>query len=304
MDLLYKMTRMKNKKFFTLLSLFVTLFLAAQTNANRFFYELTYKPKQKVDSLQKAVAILDISDKKSIYKDYLTVSQDSLIKIEVEKMMKAGMFKDISKSFQQPKFAFKVVKEYPTMKTFYNERMLNSVFGYEEQPNFNWKITNEKQKIGDYETQKATTEFGGRKWTAWFTEAIPFPDGPYKFSGLPGLIVKIEDADKNYSWVLTANKKLKEFEELSYSEKLQAQFGGKNDVNLISREKFETSFENYKKDPLASIRGQIPQDRLSMKMPGSDKTIGEMMNDQEKMLKNFYAATDNTIELPQPKTKK
>jgi GLPGLI family protein len=41
---------------------------------------------------------------------------------------------------------------------------------------FNGKI-HEKQKIGEYEAQKATTEFGGRQWTAWFTEAIPFPDG-------------------------------------------------------------------------------------------------------------------------------
>ena len=58
------------------------------------------------------------------------------------------------------------------------------------------------------------------------------------------------------------------------------------------------------KDPLASIRGQIPQDRMNMKMPGSDKTVGEMLKDQEKMLKDFYSASDNTIELPQPKNKK
>jgi GLPGLI family protein len=94
---------MKLYKSLSFALLFLVAFASAQTSANRFFYELTYKPKQKVDSLQKAVAILDVSDKKSIYKDYLTVSQDSLIK--VDKMMKAGMFKDISKSFQQPKFA-------------------------------------------------------------------------------------------------------------------------------------------------------------------------------------------------------
>ncbi len=100
---------MKLYKSLSFALLFLVAFASAQTSANRFFYELTYKPKQKVDSLQKAVAILDITDKKSIYKDYLTVSQDSLIKIEVDKMMKAGMFKDISKSFQQPKFAFKII---------------------------------------------------------------------------------------------------------------------------------------------------------------------------------------------------
>lgn len=286
---------------------FALLFLVTLANAqsaNRFFYELTFKPKKGIDSLQKAVMILDVTDKKSLYRDYLTVSQDSVLKIEVEKMQKAGVFKDLSKSFQMPKFAYKITKEYPTMKVNFSERMLNSVFGYNEEPKFNWKISNDKQKIGEYETQKATTEFGGRKWTAWFTESIPFPDGPYKFSGLPGLIVKIEDAEKNFSWVLTANKPLKEFEELSYSEKLSAQFGARNDVTIINRDKFESSFEEYKKDPFASIRAQITPEMKAMKMPGNDKTMGEMMNDQEKSIKDFYNASNNTVEIYTPEKAK
>ena len=190
------------------------------------------------------------------------------------------------------------------MKEIFSERMLNSVFGYNEEPKFNWKISNDKQKIGEYEAQKATTEFGGRKWTAWFTESIPLPDGPYKFSGLPGLIVKIEDAEKNFSWVLTANKPLKEFEELSYSEKLSAQFGARNDVTIINRDKFESSFEEYKKDPFASIRAQITPEIKAMKMPGNDKTMGEMMNDQEKSIKDFYNASNNTVEIYTPEKAK
>ena len=286
---------------------FALLFLVTLANAqsaNRFFYELTYKPKKGIDSLQKAVMILDVTDKKSLYRDYLTVSQDSVLKIEVEKMQKAGVFKDLSKSFQMPKFAYKITKEYPTMKVNFSERMLNSVFGYNEEPKFNWKISNDKQKIGEYEAQKATTEFGGRKWTAWFTESIPFPDGPYKFSGLPGLIVKIEDAEKNFSWILTANKPLKEFEELSYSEKLSAQFGARNDVTIINRDKFESSFEEYKKDPFASIRAQITPEMKAMKMPGNDKTMGEMMSDQEKSIKDFYNASNNTVEIYTPEKAK
>ena len=286
---------------------FALLFLVTLANAqsaNRFFYELTFKPKKGIDSLQKAVMILDVTDKKSLYRDYLTVSQDSVLKIEVEKMQKAGVFKDLSKSFQMPKFAYKITKEYPTMKVNFSERMLNSVFGYNEEPKFNWKISNDKQKIGEYEAQKATTEFGGRKWTAWFTDSIPFPDGPYKFSGLPGLIVKIEDAEKNFSWVLTANKPLKEFEELSYSEKLSAQFGARNDVTIINRDKFESSFEEYKKDPFASIRAQITPEMKAMKMPGNDKTMGEMMSDQEKSIKDFYNASNNTVEIYTPEKAK
>ena len=233
---------------------------------------------------------------------------DSILKITVEKMQKSGIFQDMSKVIRQPKFSHKIYKSYPTMKVQYIDAVLNGgrplYLSYSEEIKISWKIENEKKKIGEYEAQKATTEFGGRKWTAWFTESIPFPDGPYKFSGLPGLIVKIEDAEKNFSWVLTANKPLKEFEELSYSEKLSAQFGARNDVTIINRDKFESSFEEYKKDPFASIRAQITPEMKAMKMPGNDKTMGEMMSDQEKSIKDFYNASNNTVEIYTPEKAK
>ena len=279
---------------------FALLFLVTLANAqsaNRFFYELTFKPKKGIDSLQKAVMILDVTDKKSLYRDYLTVSQDSVLKIEVEKMQKAGVFKDLSKSFQMPKFAYKITKEYPTMKVNFSERMLNSVFGYNEEPKFNWKISNDKQKIGEYEAQKATTEFGGRKWTAWFTESIPFPDGPYKFSGLPGLIVKIEDAEKNYSWELKGNKKIENYNELSYSEQLMAQFGGSLKTTDITREKFEKTLADFKKDPFANMRDQLSQIPADAKMPGTDKSVKDFIAEKERETKELYGSIDNSIEI-------
>ncbi len=36
---------------------------------------------------------------------------------------------------------------------------------------------------------------------------------------------------------------------------------------------------------------------LSQKMPGSDMTIGDMVKQQEKMLKDFYGANNNPIEI-------
>ena len=283
---------------------FALLFLVTLANAqsaNRFFYELTFKPKKGIDSLQKAVMILDVTDKKSLYRDYLTVSQDSVLKIEVEKMQKAGVFKDLSKSFQMPKFAYKITKEYPTMKVNFSERMLNSVFGYNEEPKFNWKISNDKQKIGEYEAQKATTEFGGRKWTAWFTESIPFPDGPYKFSGLPGLIVKIEDAEKNYSWELKGNKKIENYNELSYSEQLMAQFGGSLKTTDITREKFEKTLADFKKDPFANMRDQLSQIPADAKMPGTDKSVKDFIAEKERETKELYGSIDNSIEILEKK---
>ncbi|WP_213197118.1 GLPGLI family protein [Cloacibacterium caeni] len=287
---------------------FALLFLVTLANAqsaNRFFYELTFKPKKGIDSLQKTVMILDVTDKKSLYRDYLTVSQDSILKITVEKMQKSGIFQDMSKVIRQPKFSHKIYKSYPTMKVQYIDAVLNGgrplYLSYSEETKFNWKIENEKKKIGEYEAQKATTEFGGRKWTAWFTESIPFPDGPYKFSGLPGLIVKIEDAEKNYSWELKGNKKIENYNELSYSEQLMAQFGGSLKTTDITREKFEKTLADFKKDPFANMRDQLSQIPADAKMPGTDKSVKDFIAEKERETKELYGSIDNSIEILEKK---
>lgn len=72
------------------------------------------------------------------------------------------------------------------------------------------KIGHEKQKIGELLCQKAETEYGGRHWTAWFTDYINLQEGPYVFNGLPGLIVKISDASLDYDFSLLQVKNSKD----------------------------------------------------------------------------------------------
>ena len=290
------------KKHLSILLFLLAFIVNAQVTANRFFYELTFKPKQDSAKVEKVMAILDITKDKSLYRDYTLVAQDSIMKIAVEEMQKSGVFKDISKTMTIPKFGFKVEKEYPSMKETYSDRISSGFtpmqIGYNEEPKFNWKISNEKEKIGDYNTQKATTEFGGRKWTAWFTTDIPFQDGPYKFEGLPGLIVKVEDSGKNYSWVLRGNKKVENFQELSYIETVSP--GGAGKLTLVPRAKFEKTMTEYKKDPFATMRPMLTKDIMDRKMPGSDMTIGDMIKKQEKMTRDFYDSNNNPIEVSGP----
>lgn len=281
--------------------------LNAQETANRFFYELTFKPKKDSAKLEKVMTVLDVVKDKSIYRDYTLLAQDSILKIQVEAMQKAGTFKDISKSVTMPKFSEKIYKFYPGMKVQYIDRVANGFtpmnIGYNEDVKFNWKIDNQKEKIGAYNTQKATTEYGGRKWTAWFTTDIPLQDGPYKFHGLPGLIVKVTDDGKNYSWELKGNKKVADFKEITYLESVSpGGDGGK--VVEVSRDKFEKTFGDFKKDPMATARPYLTSEVMSQKIPGSDLTIGQMVKQQEKMLNDFFNANDNPIEIPAAKTKK
>jgi GLPGLI family protein len=287
------------KKHLSILLLIVAFVLNAQISANRFFYELTFKPKQDSTKVEKVMTILDITKDKSLYRDYTLVAQDSIMKIAVEEMQKSGTFKDLSKTITMPKFGFKVEKEYPSMKETYSDRISSGFtpmqIAYNEQPAFNWKISGEKEKIGDYNTQKATTEYGGRKWTAWFSPDIPFQDGPYKFDGLPGLIVKVEDSGKNYSWLLRGNKKVENFKELSYAESITP--GGAGKLTIIPRDKFEKTLAGYKKDPFATMRPMLTKEMMDRKIPGMDGTIGEMLKKQEKMTRDFYDSNNNPIEI-------
>lgn len=279
--------------------LFITVFAIAnaQETANRFFYELTYAPnKDSLEKKNKEMMILDITKDKSIYRDYLAVSQDSILKVEVEAMQKAGAFKDISKSIKQPKFSHIITKAYPAMDVSYTDYILQDKVSYKDEKPFEWKILGDKAKIGEYNAQKATATLGGRNWIAWFTTDVPFQDGPYKFRGLPGLIVKVEDDAKNYSWELKGNKKIADYNPESYSEKLMKQFGqGKNNLE-VSRDKFETMYAAYKKDPFGSIRSQLAMIPADAKMPDGT-SMSQMMRDAEDKLKKHLKENSNAIEI-------
>ena len=292
------------KKLFILPILMLGTVVLAQTSSNRFFYELTFKPKKDSAKVEKVMTTLDITKEKSLYRDFTLVAQDSILKVEVEAMQKAGVFKDISKSFKTPKFSEKIYKSYPEMKIQYMEKIVNGFtpqnIAYNEDVNFNWSILSDKVKIGTYTTQKATTEFGGRKWTAWFSTDIPFQDGPYKFYGLPGLIVKIEDDGGNYSWELKGNKKIENFSDITYAETISGS-GGK--TLEMPREKFEKTFNEFKKDPFSSMRPLMNPEMMSKNIPGMNMTVADAVKKQEQAYKDFFNANDNPIEILKPLNK-
>jgi len=98
-------------------------------------------------------------------------------------------------------FSARIFKNYPTGKITTIDRIMPDEFIYQEDLYMlSWKIHNEKSTFKGYNIQKASCSFGGRDWIAWFTTEIPFSDGPHKFYGLPGLILKLYDTRKHYQF--------------------------------------------------------------------------------------------------------
>lgn len=63
-----------------------------------------------------------------------------------------------------------------------------------------WTLHEEHNAILGHDCQRATCHWRGRDYEAWFAADIPLRLGPWIFGGLPGLIMKIYDKDKLYTW--------------------------------------------------------------------------------------------------------
>lgn len=95
-----------------------------------------------------------------------------------------------------------IFKNYPSNKnTVIHRAPLSApVFLYMDNLEMQWEILPERKVISGYTCQKAITTFRGRTWEAWFTNQIPFSNGPWKFQGLPGLILQVADNQKHYQF--------------------------------------------------------------------------------------------------------
>lgn len=76
------------------------------------------------------------------------------------------------------------------------EKLIQDYIVEEEIPKINWKIERDTMSFSGVKCQKATATFKGRNWIAWFAPELPFASGPWKLSGLPGLIIDAYDEKK------------------------------------------------------------------------------------------------------------
>ena len=69
---------------------------------------------------------------------------------------------------------------------------------------FQWSLIDESKNIMSYTAYRAETTFRGRSYTAWYTPEIPLNAGPWKFNGLPGLILEIADSEKGVQFLISS----------------------------------------------------------------------------------------------------
>jgi len=105
----------------------------------------------------------------------------------------------------------KVYKNYPQGQVTVTDDISPNFYIYTDELHpQSWEILDSVKTILDYPVQMAVSDFRGRRWTAWFAPDIPISDGPWKLSGLPGLIMAAYDAKKHYRFHIVGIEKVQD----------------------------------------------------------------------------------------------
>ena len=225
--------------------------------------------------------VLDINPDEFKFYPYAYAENDSLGKVHNQKNI---MWDDQLPALKRNKNSY----------TNTSYILLNDFFSFQTEDKISWNLSNETKKSAQYTLQKATTNFGGRKWTAWFSKEINLSEGPYKFRGLPGLIFEISDDKRNFSFSLINSWKLpKTYDTSDFIENFAGQKAIPTTEKIIK--KMELEFFN---DPLRDMRENFnPNAEGEYRVYGVKITSKEQFKELTKMAQERMKKEYNPIEI-------
>lgn len=271
-----------------LFNLFLICGILTFAQNKRFIYEYKFiSDSTDISDIKTEMMFLDTTKDGSKYYSYTVLNSDSVMKVDLEKQLAATGSINVKSDMRKGNVRYSVTKTYPDYKINLHRRLGMDAYNISDDRKIKWNISSEKEKIGEWNAQKAEVDFAGRHWIAWFSTEIPIQDGPYKFNGLPGLIVKIEDKTGSHKLELKGIKNIKgEFDINVFEAKEVA-------VNL---KQFQKVLKEYENDPTKGIK-QIQMGGTSIVLTGKDGTSTKIAKEQEERLKGQIKKDNNRIEL-------
>lgn len=245
------------KKIFQIIILFFSVVIYSQTNEKDSLRgDFTYLLKVRLNTetpnyLHEELFSLQIGENRAFFVSLQSVKRDSVVQIVGRNALASGNRNFDFRGHNVPKTAFPYTIIQSNDDIEFIQKIGIELFSYKEPVIRDWKLVNETKTINSIKCNKAEVEFKGRKWTAWYSADIPFHYGPYKFSGLPGLIIKLTDQNEDYDFELVKsvpNSKL-QGKQIWLNEKRY-----KNPI-VVTQEKFLVALENFKANPLAALGG-------------------------------------------------
>jgi len=252
-------------------------------------YLITYKLKYQQDStdinsIETEDFYLVVGDRNSKFLSKGTSFKDSVSeKISIGDIGSAAWKDKMDKS--KTEFDYSIFKDRQQGLILYSLKIMDDKLFYTQKiDNVEWQIEPETREISGYKAQKATTRFAGRNYTAWFSSEIPITEGPYKFGGLPGLILSLEDTQGHYVF------NFKSFEKLKRPVKLQIP---PENHRVVSKEELLDLKKRYEENPVAYINNYVGEGGKKVRV----QLKNENMKDYIKKRKIELAKKNNPIEL-------
>ncbi len=154
--------------------------------------------------------MLDLNKDGSFCYSIYTYESDSLMntpngKETFRKLVTAAFRKEgaNTNAFPHKRSKFMIAKSYAQKQAIVKESLQSEVFEYTIPIcDIVWAVTDSVREICAYSCIKAIGEYHGRTWEVWFTPDLPFCDGPWQLTGLPGLIVQAQDKEQLFCFTL------------------------------------------------------------------------------------------------------
>lgn len=108
--------------------------------------------------------------------------------------------KEIERTLPDAEFIFKKKNE---SHLIFMENWYDNLLTVKDTVILDWIIKDDIKMIGQFKCQKATVKFRGRKYESWFSLEHNYSFGPYKFHGLPGIVIQIYSLDSKVSFNAT-----------------------------------------------------------------------------------------------------
>lgn len=191
--------------------LIILILLSFIVNAQTYkaTYKITYISNLTNNSVRTESGLLIIkANQESVYATKNYFKQDSILKlIQAGKISQYDVMND---SYPHTSFKNNIQKKYDSQTMIIPTLIMMDYYVYSQKNTINWQIFPDTLTIKNYKCNKATTTFEGRDYIAWYSTDIPISDGPHKFWGLPGLIIKIADTENHYTFELESFEKFTE----------------------------------------------------------------------------------------------
>jgi len=129
-----------------------------------------------------------------------------------------------------------------------------------------WKICSDSTTtLLGYICHLAIARFKGRLWSAWYTDEISMSSGPWLLYGLPGLVLKAYDTERQYTFEADGMRQIKDLDIYYKGEKYES----------IDRKALNDIYRQYYADPVGYVTNN-PSLKVTVTDKNGNPTRGRM----------------------------